>query len=74
MNTKRLRDSAPSHWSEVIEKILEGFDGKGVTKNCLNCSHFDADTDMCKKYGQRPPARIIINSCEGYNDVDEIPF
>lgn len=36
-------------------------------RTCLTCCHFkespDPAQEFCGKYGIRPPARVIVNSC-----------
>lgn len=43
-------------------------------ESCLTCEHFNASNEICGKFGQRPPARIIVNACPEYKDNDNIPF
>lgn len=43
-------------------------------KNCIACEHFDEASEVCKKYGQRPPARIIAMGCPDFENNDDIPF
>lgn len=39
---------------------------------CPNCEHFNADSEHCQIAGQRPPARVIANGCEQFEEF--IPF
>lgn len=48
-------------------------------KNCLNCDHWNENDEICKKFNSRPPAEIIVYSCEFHKDTkdnmsDDIPF
>lgn len=43
-------------------------------KSCIYCEHFDEPSEVCKKYGQRPPARIIAMGCPDFENNDDIPF
>ena len=45
---------------------------KSNTDNCLNCLHFDEDTEICSLGKSRPPARVIAEGCPSW-DID-IPF
>ena len=45
---------------------------KAITTSCLNCEHFTTPTEVCEKYGMRPPAETIAMGCEEW--VDYIPF
>ena len=47
----------------------------GCLNNCLLCKHFVEHMEMCEKYGQRPPARIIAYGCPDYDASDPfVPF
>lgn len=46
----------------------------GLGSNCISCKKFDEPSEICKKYNQRPPARIIALGCEFWEDNDTIPF
>jgi hypothetical protein len=41
-------------------------------KCCLNCDSWDAAKEFCNLYQMRPPAEVIVASCEDY--TDNIPF
>ena len=48
-------------------------------KNCLNCAHWNEVSEICNKFNSRPPAEIIVYSCEHHlepkgNLDDDIPF
>lgn len=46
-------------------------------KNCLNCIHWNESNEICGKFNSRPPAEIIVYSCEFHQDSDiddDIPF
>lgn len=70
----KLRYSTPRALRDIMQQILKGEDGRGLLQNCLNCHHFEEAANTCHKYRQTPPARIIINGCDGYDDIDDIPF
>lgn len=43
-------------------------------QTCLECVHFHEESEVCRKWGERPPARTIVESCgEGF-ERDDIPF
>jgi hypothetical protein len=42
-------------------------------KCCIHCVNWQADTEICKPAGKRPPAKIIAFGCQSYNE-DDIPF
>lgn len=75
MNIKpKLRGDTAYELVKAIEKVVNGVDGKGLAKSCLNCRLFDEATEICGKFNMRPPARVIAYSCEHYEDCDDIPF
>lgn len=50
---------------------------------CITCTHFESiealdpsqpPAERCKLFNILPPAKIIADGCERYNDFDEIPF
>jgi hypothetical protein len=44
-----------------------------ATRTCLTCDHFrEHKGEVCAKFNQRPPAKIIAFGCEHYEN--EIPF
>ena len=73
MNTK-MRSSSIPDFALAMAKLLKGVDDRGLTKSCLNCTYFQESSETCQKYNARPPARVIVNACEGYSDVDDVPF
>lgn len=50
-------------------------DKDAFTESCVNCVNFDEPKELCRKFQQRPPARIIAYGCTDYEDVETtIPF
>lgn len=43
----------------------------GGGKNCLDCFHFEETSEVCAKFGKRPPAKVICNGCKFH---DSTPF
>lgn len=70
----KLRSDVSHELHLLLSRALMGADGKGATMSCINCTNFDESTEICKKYLQRPPARIIAYSCEAHEDANDIPF
>lgn len=58
---------------DVLKKQEIG-EPNGLVSSCLSCDHFNESAELCVKFGQRPPARIIAFACESYSDNDRIPF
>ena len=42
---------------------------QGYFSTCLNCHHWQSETEICGKFNQRPPAKIIVSGCEEHTDV-----
>lgn len=85
---KRIRSlfSLPHDVSKNVLAILaHGADRSDIFPSCISCVHFestdltvpneqgDITKDICKIFKVRPPAKIIANGCEKY-DEDDIPF
>lgn len=47
-----------------------------VYRNCLNCQEWNEDKEECKRFNARPPAAVIVYSCEQWEELKdwEIPF
>lgn len=69
---KWYNEDAARAVAEALSKKLNN--PEGSYRSCLNCAAFDEPSEQCRKYGGRPPARVIAYSCGGYEDTGEIPF
>lgn len=58
----------------AVEKIFKVNRVGFLYRNCLNCIHWEEGNDQCGKFKLKPPAEIIVYSCEKYEDNDDIPF
>lgn len=66
----------------LLDAIIREFKVGRVSfpyKNCLNCIHWNEANEICGKFNSRPPAEIIVYSCEYHQDIkgnmdDDIPF
>lgn len=68
---KTIREMSIAEWSKFIQQEVSlMIDRK--SKNCLNCMHFDDDTQLCNLVGQMPPPKIAVHGCEKWDE--EIPF
>ena len=70
MNTRR--EVVDNIMSDLVIGIRETLEAQ--TKSCLNCISFNEQTEVCTKFNQRPPARVIAFACENYEDDHDIPF
>lgn len=71
-NRSQLRDHIRSRLYDEVADTMVVTDG--ACRSCLNCTFFIEASETCQKYNARPPARVIAFACEGYSDIDEIPF
>jgi hypothetical protein len=73
-----MSSERPASRMEIIEALAEiakqsfADELTKVVRSCLNCDHFDEPSELCKKYGGRPPAKIIAFGCNGYDE--KVPF
>lgn len=44
----------------------------GQFPTCTQCEAWDNDTETCKQYNMRPPAKVIVTGCVTFEH--EIPF
>lgn len=52
----------------LAKKIHE----RRVIPSCLTCEHFVEANELCIKYKQRPPARVIAYGCPSWDDNIQI--
>ena len=59
--------------NEIQKAIFTMLEKAALHRSCLSCEHFTEDTEGCARAsGSRPPARVIVTSCSGYEE--RIPF
>ena len=62
----------------VTEIIKDVSPSNMLFQSCLVCEHFNHETEICKAYNRRPPARIIVFGCKTFEEssnIDgDIPF
>lgn len=56
---------------EALEKVVKS-EVRSCVTTCMNCQHFSEGVEKCELNFQRPPARIIANGCECWEE--RIPF
>ena len=69
----KLRIDATYDLQAALNIALQNLD-QPLYKSCLNCLLFNERAELCNKYNQRPPARIIAYGCKDWEDIKEIPF
>lgn len=40
-----------------------------IFRSCLSCFSWQHEEETCGLYKQRPPAKVIVNSCPSYEDI-----
>lgn len=43
-----------------------------LLRTCVTCEKFDLQSETCKQWNARPPAKVIAYGCDAY--LEEIPF
>lgn len=54
---------------EQLAFIIKKLKQWAIDRSCLKCMNWE--NEMCKKFKQRPPTKVIIEGCEHH---DFIPF
>lgn len=72
-----LRADADRRLKNILTNVMLLFTmlPEHVVKSCITCDNFEEETETCKKFNARPPARIIAIGCGDYENINEdIPF
>lgn len=59
------------HITQIANFIFEKLKTEGYLENCTTCCNWDETKEICNKFKQRPPAKIIVHGCE-YHEL--VPF
>lgn len=61
----------------LVEVIKDVTPSNMLFQSCIVCEHF-GETEVCKMFNVRPPARIIVFGCNKFEESshidDDIPF
>lgn len=61
-----------------LNKLVEEWALKNADKikrSCASCTYAMREGPFrCQAYGATPPIDVIMNGCDGYSDVNDIPF
>lgn len=68
-----VRHEAKATLQLVIQTAIER-EHNYLYQCCLNCENFVEKTELCSLVNKRPPAKIIVYSCEHWSERDQIPF
>ena len=68
----KLTPSELESLTEVLSRCLViAAEKSGLGKTCLSCFHFNEGSEICGKFGKRPPAKVIVSACQFH---DFTPF
>lgn len=71
----RLEMRVPYPMQEFFAKLLNHIGHRSDWfATCITCEHWKKEEEICNKFGIRPPACVIVDGCEYYEDNDQIPF
>lgn len=66
--------AAFNHLRSAMQQVENGDPGT-MHVSCLNCDSFDEQNEVCTRYRQRPPARVIAFGCPDWVNLnDDVPF
>ena len=64
--TRKSRDAALNDLAKIIATWM--FEN-GWFQTCLNCCDWNDKTEICMRFKQRPPAKVIVSGCEFHSDI-----
>ena len=51
-------------------KLAQKIHEMRVIPSCMTCNNFEEETEHCRLFQQRPPARVIAYGCEYWDDLE----
>ena len=69
----KIRHEAKASLTNIIQSAIER-EHNFIYQSCLNCEHFKEQNELCLLVNKRPPARVIVLSCNAWMERDTIPF
>jgi len=58
-----------------LKETLTSAKAETLHISCVNCDNWHHIEEYCKKYMERPPAKIIAFGCNDWTNIDDdIPF
>jgi len=57
--------------AKLAHLIVNRIEAEGFFDNCTTCMWWNDEKEICKKFKERPPVKIIVKGCE-YHEL--IPF
>lgn len=69
----RLRSDKVYDIRDHMKACIEAY-AEELVQTCITCTEFNEQSEFCRKYNARPPARVIAYGCPSYFNEEEIPF
>jgi len=57
--------------SELLKLFNQALVEADALKTCITCSEFTEETEICKKFKARPPARVIAFGCSSFFESED---
>lgn len=58
--------------AELVKEFQDKLIARQYWQSCLNCVHWESQTETCIQFNARPPAPVIVCGCRDYQA--DIPF
>jgi hypothetical protein len=59
------------NYEKLAKLLIERLEAEGYLNNCLTCANWNEQAEICRKFKERPPLKVIVTGCE-YHEL--IPF
>jgi hypothetical protein len=56
----------------LATEFIRWLSERGMFETCLNCDNWNDRDEICTKFKERPPAKVIVCGCEHHES--DIPF
>lgn len=58
----------------ILKLLMHNSHRTDYFRSCVNCRYFGKD-EVCTKFAVKPPAMVIANACEKWDDrPEDVPF
>lgn len=64
-----MNDVRNAVMKETALELASYMENKGWFNTCLNCCEWNETNELCNKFKERPPAKIIVKGCEHHTDI-----
>jgi hypothetical protein len=75
LSTDHVEMRVPLAIQEFFAKLLNHIGHRSDWfSTCITCKYWNGEKEICNKFGIRPPACVMVDGCEYYEDNDTVPF